>query len=86
MSWPRSPIIASPHCKDALETASVSAGAGVHAGPDVVVHVPGVMSMLMFTFRCMCLCLCFVIVHVWVRAVSCQPKSMALPSTHDGMA
>lgn len=23
---------------------------------------------------------------IWVRVVSCQPKSMALPSTHDGMA
>lgn len=51
MSWPGSPIIASPHRKDALETGSVSARAGVHTVPDVVVHVPGVMPMpIMFAF------------------------------------
>lgn len=43
MSWPRSPIIASPHRKDALETA----GRDCAGGP---AHVPDVVSIL--TFMC----------------------------------
>lgn len=79
-----SPIIASPHRKDALETASVSARLGVHTVPDVVVHVPGVKSMFMFMFTFMCNARVHVHVGGSCRVMSAEVNGLAVNPRWDG--
>lgn len=77
MSWPRSPIMTSPHRKGALETESVSARACVHAVPDVLVHVPGVMFI--FTIMSMSdMGSC--------RVMSAEVNGLAVNTRWDGMS
>lgn len=82
MSWLRSLIIASRHRKDALETAGVSARAGVHTVPDRPFHVPGVM----FKFTFMCMCLCLSILMGSCRVMSTEVNGPAINPRWDGMS
>lgn len=86
MSWLRSLIIASRHRKDALETAGVSARAGVHTVPDRRLHVPGVMFMFMFTFMFTFICMCLSIVMGSCRVMSAEVNGPAINTRWDGMS